>query len=314
MAAPKDENQSELLKFPTFKNNPLEQPQRPTAHQALDLFADDDTGPEMQLTGAEKPAANSARPEVASGIDLSSKKKITFWVGRGKTGKTTGIRWVAELAAHRGKSLLMADMDPTNDTFSKYVENVARPADASDPAIALRWLDKLLQHSMKQQSSVLIDLGGGDTTLRRLVSQLPDLVPLFEAHGFAVVVFHTVGPQEEDLSPLAILQGLGFRPTATAIVLNEALVHVGDTRETAFARVLRHSAFRRAITEGAIPVWMPKLLPAQQVEIRRLHYRDAADGLNGQASSPLSPFDRMRVRSWLDAMDHNFGGIKTWLP
>jgi hypothetical protein len=249
-----------------------------------------------------------------SGVDLSGKKKIVFWIGRGKTGKTTGIRWAAEAAILAGTTLLMADMDPTNDTFSKYIDNVARPHEASDPALALKWLDRLLQHALQHRLSLLVDLGGGDTTLRRLVEQLPDLVEMAEAQGFAIVLFFTAGPQEEDLSPLATMEGLGFRPSATAIVLNEAMADLGDSPPQAFARVLRHSAFLAAVARGAIPIWMPRLLPAQQIEIRRLHFQGAAAGEVGHGKTPLGPFDRSRVLSWLRAMDANFAGIKTWLP
>jgi hypothetical protein len=208
----------------------------------------------------------------------------------------------------------MADMDPTNDTFSKYVADVARPPDAADPAVTLKWLDKILQHALQYKHSMLVDLGGGDTTLRRLVTELPDLVDMFEAQGFAVVLFYTVGPQEEDLSPLATLEGLGFRPTATAIVLNEAMAEIGETRKSAFARIANHSAFNAALARGAMAVFMPKLLAAQQVEIRRLHFQDAADGQIGQGETPLGLFDRSRVLHWLAAMEANFTGIKSWLP
>jgi len=274
--------------------------------------AGDDSGPELAILGATRKASGSI--EAMSGVDLSGKKKIVFWIGRGKTGKTTGIRWAAEAAILAGTTLLMADMDPTNDTFSKYIDNVARPPEASDPALSLKWLDKLLQHALEHRLSLLVDLGGGDTTLRRLVEQLPDLVEMAEAQGFAIVLFYTAGPQEEDLSPLATMEGLGFRPTATAIVLNEAMADLGDSPLQAFARVLRHSAFLAAIGRGAVPIWMPRLLPAQQVEIRRLHFRDAAAGENGQGKTPLGPFDRSRVLNWLQAMDANFAGIRTWLP
>ncbi len=137
---------------------------------------------------------------------------------------------------------------------------------------------------------------------------------MIEAQGFAVVLFYTVGPQEEDLSPLATMEGLGFRPTATAIVLNEAMGEVGDPPLNAFARILRHSAFLAAVQRGAVPIWMPRLLPAQQVEIRRLHFRDAAAGEIGQGKTPLGPFDRSRVLSWLQAMEANFAGIASWMP
>jgi len=285
---------------------------RPSPAPAFSFAADDDSGPELEILGASRRASGAI--EAMSGVDLSGKKKIVFWIGRGKTGKTTGIRWAAEAAILAGTTLLMADMDPTNDTFSKYIDNVARPPEASDPALSLKWLDKLLQHALEHRLSLLVDLGGGDTTLRRLVEQLPALVEMAEAQGFAIVLFYTAGPQEEDLSPLATMEGLGFRPSATAIVLNEAMADLGDSPLQAFARVLRHSAFLAAVGRGAVPIWMPRLLPAQQVEIRRLHFRDAAAGEIGQGKTPLGPFDRSRVLNWLQAMDANFAGIRTWLP
>jgi hypothetical protein len=299
LAAPHDDGE----RAPARRANPV----RP-----FDFAGDDDSAPELEILGAQKKTASPI--EAMAGLDLSDKKKIIFWIGRGKTGKTTGIRWSAEAAILAGTTLLLADMDPTNDTFSQYIENVARPPEASDPALSLKWLDKLLQHALQHRLSVLVDLGGGDTTLRRLVGQLPDLAGMCEAEGFAIVLFYTVGPQEEDLSPLATMEGLGFTPTATAIVLNEAIAEVGDPPLHAFARILRHSAFLTALKRGAIPIWMPRLLPAQQVEIRRLHFRDAAAGELGQGKTPLGPFDRTRVLNWLQAMDTSFAGIKTWLP
>jgi hypothetical protein len=284
---------------------------RANAAPAFNFVAGDDSSPELDIPGGSKKTANPI--EAMPGVDLSDKRKIVFWIGRGKTGKTTGIRWSAEAAILAGTALLMADMDPTNDTFSQYIDNVARPPEAADPALSLKWLDKLLQHALQHGLSLLVDLGGGDTTLRRLVTQLPDLVEIFEAQGFAIVLFYTVGPQEEDLSPLATMEGLGFKPAATAIVLNEAMAEVGDPPLTAFARILRHSVFQAAVKRGAVPIWMPRLLPAQQVEIRRLHFRDAAAGEVGQGRSPLGPFDRSRVLNWLQAMDANFAGIRTWL-
>jgi hypothetical protein len=121
---------------------------------------------------------------------------------------------------------------------------------------------------------------------------------MFEAAGFALVMFYTIESQEEDLSPLATMEALELRPTASAIVLNEGVVEVGETREAAFSRILHHSAFVAVVSRGAIPMWMPKLLPAAQVEMRRPHFRDAAAGHAGQGKTPLGPFDRPRVTTW----------------
>ena len=312
MPEPKD-NTPELLRFP---NSTGGRPSSPGSTSPEFTFGADEASapPEMELGGAASPAVPAASPAPLTGIDLSGRQKIIFWVGRGKTGKTTGIRWLAEKTLMNGTPLLMADLDTTNDTFSRYIDKVARPPETADPSLSLKWLDRLLQHSLGQKISAVVDLGGGDTTLRRLAVELPDLVGLFEAQGFAVVLFHTVGPQEEDLSPLATLQRLGFKPTASSIILNEAMMDVGETRDTGFARILRHSVVRRAIGEGAVPVFMPKLFAAQQVEIRRLKFHDAVAGKAGRADTPLGPFDRARVRLWLEAMDSNFAGISSWLP
>ena len=311
MTAQKDEAPG-LLRFPEIAPALPASPK--PANPGFRFGQEEDTGPEMELIAAGSTAAAPASPMPLTGMDLSGRHKIIFWVGRGKTGKTTGIRWLAENALAKGTKLLMADLDTTNDTFSRYIDNVARPPETSDPLLSVKWLDRLLQHSLRQQVSALVDLGGGDITLRRLAIELPDLVALFEAQGFAVVLFHTVGPQEEDLSPLATLQGLGFKPTASAIILNEALMDVGETRDGAFVRILRHSVFRKALAEGAVPIFMPRLLAAQPVEIRRLKFHDAAEGKTGRADAPLGPFDRSRVRKWLDRMDANFAGISSWLP
>jgi len=50
------------------------------------------------------------------------------------------------------------------------------------------------------------------------------------------------------------------------------------------------------------------------VEIRRVHFRNAASGGTGVMDTPLGVFDRSRLMSWLDKMDANFAGIKSWLP
>ncbi|HUB13870.1 MAG TPA: hypothetical protein VMB34_18120, partial [Acetobacteraceae bacterium] len=66
-------------------------------------------------------------PPVAQGIDLSGKPKLVFAAGRGKTGKTTLLRWLTEKSLGAGGSVLLADIDPSNASFSAYFEDVSRP-------------------------------------------------------------------------------------------------------------------------------------------------------------------------------------------
>jgi hypothetical protein len=262
----------------------------------------------------EADAAGQARRTAT--VDLTNKRKIVLVAGRGKTGKTTQLRWMAERAHNAGRPVLLGDIDPTNASFSSYFEDVHRPPDAGDPAVAVRWLERFLQHAMTSDVSALVDLGGGSTTLNRLVDEVPSLADMLTTGDVAPVMLYMLGPQVDDLSPLATLEGRAFQPAATALVLNESAVEPGQTREEAFARVYRHSAFLSALNRGAVPLWMPRLLVAEEIEAKRLHFIQARDAIPrpGTRQAPLGAFDRARVRFWLDAMDREFTEVASWLP
>lgn len=251
---------------------------------------------------------------VVSGVNLDGIPKIIFAAGRGKTGKTTILRWMAENSLISGSQVLMGDIDATNASFSTYFKGVHKPPEADNPVAALKWLEQFIQHALRHRMSAQIDLGGGDTTLRRLVGELPNLASMITEEGSAPVLLYMVGPQVDDLSPIAAMAERGFHPDATAIIMNEASVEPGVTRDAAFARIQRHSVFRDALTRGATPIYMPKLLVADAIEARRMHFIDAQNGGTGTGKGPLGAFDRARIRNWLEAMDRQFAGIKSWMP
>lgn len=278
--------------------------------------------PEMDedeiAVGVEAEQSISARPvpEVSnSQIDLTGKPKVWFVIGRGKTGKTTLLRFAAEEAAAAERPILLADLDRANATLASYFQDVQRPP-VGDEAGVTSWMEKLLTFVMERKATALIDLGGGDTTLRRLVSEVPDLIVTLESAGVAAVAIYMLGPQPDDLAPLATFEAAGFRPAATLLVLNEGLIETPVAREEAFARVLRHSAFKSAAGRGAEMVWMPRLLPAGEIEARRVLFGHAERGAvrEGRKQTPLGPFDQARVRAWLRAMHAEFAGVASWMP
>lgn len=264
----------------------------------------------IALKGNASPRATASS---ASLLDLTGKPKVWLTIGRGKTGKTTLIRFLVEETMGAGRQVLIADVDRTNATLTSYFEGVQRPPEGDESSVSA-WLEKLLTFVMTQKLSAYIDLGGGDTTLRRLVSEVRDLVAMLEASGITVVAAYLLGPQTDDLSPLATLEAAGFQPAATALVLNEGLVESSLPREDAFARVLRHSAFRAAVARGAVPLWMPRLLPAGEIEARRVMFGQAAIGTvpTGRRQTPLGPFDQGRTRAWLDTMRAELAPVQSW--
>lgn len=248
-------------------------------------------------------------PEIETGMDLSGKAKIIFAAGRGKTGKTTLLRWIAEMSEVRKGEAILADIDPSNASFSRYFHDVARPP-TDHPAGVARWLQQLIEHCIAHQRSAIVDLGGGDTTLRTLAGEMPDLGAAIEAAGLAPVMLYLLGTQPEDLAPAVTLQSRGFITKAQALILNEVTIDQGLTRAEAFDRITSIESFGR-LAKSSVRIWMPRLFAADAIEARQCRFLEARDG---KTVPPLGIFDRTRVRAWLLAMDQRFSGIRSWIP
>jgi hypothetical protein len=227
------------------------------------------------------------------------------------------LRWAAEMTANQGGETIVAAADPQNRSLKNYLEDVAEPP-TNDATATSRWLEALLRHVMDEKTSALVDLGGGDTALHKLLTTVPDLAVVLDEAGVVPVAIYTLGPRVDDLAALASFEAFGFRPAATVLVRNEGLADPMAEREESFARLIRHSTYRAAAERGAIEVWMPRLDPAvtQEIEAKRLSFMQARDGLQpeGRNVTPLGPFDRSRVRNWLTLMEARLNPIVSWLP
>ena len=250
-----------------------------------------------------------AEPTIAKGIDLAGKPKIVFAAGRGKTGKTTLLRWIAEMSLQRVSSPILADIDPSNASFSRYFDDVARP-ETDNPAAIAHWLQELIEHCIGERQSAIVDLGGGDTTLRSLATEMPGLAAAMESSGVAPVMLYLLGTQAEDLTPALTLSTRGFAPKAQALVLNEVAIDAGMTRVSAFSRITNLPGFVQ-LAKASVPVWMPRLFAAEAIEARQCRFFDARDR---KVTPPLGLFDGARLRAWLEAMDRRFAGISSWIP
>lgn len=255
------------------------------------------------------PRQGEGDPPVVQGVDLSGRPKIIIAAGRGKTGKTLLLRWLTERSLGAGASVMLADIDRTNASFSTFFDDVARP-DTDVPAGILRFMQAFLDHCIRQRQSAIIDVGGGDTTMREIATEMPGFATHLDAEGMSLVPFYLAGTQPDDLAPLATLTGRGFTPRAQAMVLNEYSMDAGLSRETAFSRIVASPTFKANIG-GMVPIFMPRLHAADAVESRRSSFGEAADG---QTKPPLGFFDRSRVQHWLSTMERRFEGVKSWMP
>ncbi len=275
--------------------------------------------PEVTVRGMHAPAgpAPSSGVRGSAAIDLTGKPKVLFLIGPGGTGKTTLARWMGFQMQQGNRTTLLAALDPQNRSLATWFSDVQMPP-TSDGAQSTRWLKDLLSFSMENKQGALLDFGGGDTTLARMAEMAPGFAEAMASTGVEPVAVYTLAPRQDDLAVLEALEALGFKPAATALILNEGRVDSTLSREEAFARILRHTAFRSAVSRGAVPIWMPRLEAevAQEIEGKRLQFGAARDGQvpTGAKFAPIGGFERSMVRRWLERMDQEFAPIRTWLP
>lgn len=275
-------------------------------------FTDAPSTTQRPVTDVTRFAPKKAEDDVIAekGIDLSDRPKIIFVIGRGKTGKTTLLRWMAEKALDGDREFLMADIDPTNASFSSYFPNVSRPT-GYDPVEVRAWLLRFIAYAVEQKNTAIIDLGGGDTALRSLLSEMPTIFAEIDAAGLAPVALYMSGPQPDDLAPIVTLSSHGFAPEARAIIFNEGIAEAGLPRMQGFADVSHHPIVRGEVADGALVLWMPRLFAAAAVENRRASFSAARDG---KTEVRLNMFDRTRVKAWLEVMEQRFSGVTSWMP
>src|SRR5262245_39385990 len=159
----------------------------------------------------------TARPQA---IDLAGRRTAWFLNGRGRIGKTTFARWLHGIVEKQGGAAIVAACDPGNRTLRRFLNGVAEPP-TTDPIETRDWLWSLLHAAMTGGHSAIIDLGGGNSSLASLLEETPSLAEVLSEGGLEPVAIYLLGTDPDDLTVLAMNERLGFRPRATAIILNE---------------------------------------------------------------------------------------------
>ena len=279
-----------------------------------------DTGIEKEIDVGLPPS--SAQPPTKrrplKALDLSGIPPTWLLIGQGRAGKTTFARWAADRTYAAGRDLTLAAVDPAQRTLAGFFEGVEQP-ESSDPTHAAGWLGEALGGVMEAPTPLLIDLGGGDLSLSKLLDLMPDLATQMERAGAAPVAAYFLSTRVDDLAGLRTYEERGFQPKATVLVLNEAHVEASEDTEEAFGPILQHSRFRAAVARGAVVIRMPRLVPAalvREIERKRLMFTHARDGFVPECSdiSPLGLFDRTLVRRWMEQMENACAPIASWLP
>lgn len=277
------------------------------------LFEDKEEDlPDVALDTPGRASPALSRQGTAAAIDLTGKPKVIMAIGAGSTGKTTLLRWIIEQALRLDdeNSMALASVDPVNRELHHYFPQAMGPK-SHDPAQTAAWLERFLARVMTTQKTAAVDFGGGDVSLSSMLAQVPDLQVMMERSGVEPVALHLLSPRVSDLMPMVTLDRAGFKPKATALILNMGRLLQDRDPEQEFAQLRKHAAYRAAVDRGAVEIWMPRLYSAKAVEDRRISFHEAADGT--VSGSALNIFDRSRVLHWLEQMAVSFAPIQSWL-
>src|SRR5690348_13192050 len=83
--------------------------------------------PEVTLPLPTTTASPMRAAQHGAVLDLAGKPKVWFTIGRGRIGKTTLLRWAAEMGEAQEGRVICAAADPVNRSLRVYLEGVAEP-------------------------------------------------------------------------------------------------------------------------------------------------------------------------------------------
>ena len=249
--------------------------------------------------------------------ELTGLGKLLLMIGEGNAGKTVLARYVVDRLIQYGAldSTVIAALAPGNRNLLQFVTTVMQPP-TTDPKATGEYAHKIMVAMAKGHSSGTFDFGGGDASMRYLIQAVPDLAPRMEDAGLALVPAYVLTPRSADLTFLKTYETMGFKPRATALVLNLARADGGNAR--AFDGIRRQPEYKAAIARGAVELWMPAMPQevALRIERAKVQFSQARDGDAPEGGKPanISMIERVMVREWLEAMDAEFKAVEGWMP
>lgn len=250
-------------------------------------------------------ASARPQPEHPSVVPLHKPKFVVAY-GRGRSGKSTGLRYLAQRAQDAGRDVTIADADQ-RATLTGFFSDVLRPKRQDDKAVHA-WLDGLVNAQAETPITIILDRNGGDQAFGRFAADV-GLTELLPSVGIMPVALHFIGADVSDLTDLKLAEtGGGFTPEATVLILNAGTITDGTPADEAFEEVKAHPVYKAALQRGAREVLLPRHFCIAAVDELGIRFADAA------TDTRLGLTNRQRSVMWQRAVEEALLPVREWLP
>ncbi len=246
---------------------------------------------------------------------------VAFRFGRGRTGGSTWLDTVIQLARVAARPVLVGDADRRNPTLSglyppgREIAAMAPPV-SDETADVKDFLTSAVGEAIAQRVSLVVDMSGGDRAMQEHGRDL-GMVDLCEAHDMQPVAFFMCGPEMDDFDHILSIWEAGyFRPRRSLLIFNEHLVGQGRTPSGAFDPVLARPEIADLIAAGVAPIFLPRLACLTDVRKAGLSLLDASTGGRAVDGKPFDPVRQFMVRQYFTKVLGELGraGALGWLP
>lgn len=236
--------------------------------------------------------------------------------GRGRAGGSTFLDLLVQLGRAGGRSVLVGDGDRRNPTLAGFYppggEGGATQPPSDETPDVKQWLTNSIEEALNLQSSIVIDLGGGDRVMQEYGHDLA-LVDFCEAQGAHTLGLFFCGPELDDFEHVLTIWRAGyFRPARSLLVFNEHLVPQGRTPQGAFNRIMEQPGYGELTDAGVRPFFFPRLPCMEEMRAAGLGFADAAAGKVGASGKPLGPVRQFMVKQWVTKVRCELERIGAW--
>jgi hypothetical protein len=231
------------------------------------------------------------------------RRRLILALGRGKSGKTIGARWLTEVMRARGLNPVVADADTYGSGLCRYEEGALRLY-RHDGAIQLWWDAVLADSEDRSGRPVVVDFSLNQGLIDQVDPEGTDFRDRYGEIGFDVTKVCFFAPDTGDADAF-VNNGARVTATDTLLVLNEGAP--GEQGSRQFDSVLAHPAVREAIDNGARVARMPTLRSDLAAD-REIASLIAFSKLGVPGQEPLA-FKRVTMRRWLDRMETAFSSF-----